>query len=169
MRLELIKYTLPLSKDELNFIKRKAHEERFQLKKIIFIFVCLSLGCPLLVSAIRFFVANESFFSLLQYLVGVVFLLIFSGVGVYWGYFHSLRKLEQDIKYQTKTIERTLVTKKQYMPMNHEYFVYLTSSVKLSIEISEEDFRQLKEGSELEISYTTVSQQYLGYNGIVSS
>ncbi|MBS1588797.1 MAG: hypothetical protein JST52_04205 [Bacteroidetes bacterium] len=164
MSLELIKYTQPLSKDELNFIKRKAQEERLQLRKIILIFVCLSLGCPLAVSAVRFFVANESFFSLLQYLVGVVFLLLFSGVGLYWGYIHSLRKLEQDLSQQTKTIERVVVTKKQYMPLNHEYYVYLTSVVKLSIEVSEADFRELKEGSELEISYTTMSQLYLGYS-----
>jgi hypothetical protein len=49
------------------------------------------------------------------------------------------------------------------MPQNNTYYLYLSSAVKLSIEVSIDDYRQVAEGDELNIEYTTYSRFYLGY------
>ena len=65
--------------------------------------------------------------------------------------------------YKRQTIERVNVTRKQYMPQNNTYYLYLSSPVKLSIEVSIDDYRQVGEGDELSIEYATHSKFYLGY------
>jgi hypothetical protein len=49
------------------------------------------------------------------------------------------------------------------MPVNNSYFFYLSSAIKLSIEVEEYDYRRLEKGDEVNIEYTTFSQMYLGY------
>ena len=163
MSLDLVKYREPLSKDELSFLIRKEEKERKQFYKIVRVFMILCFVCPFIVAWFRAVEGQENPFSFTYYFVGVVFLLCFSTAGIYWGYYHNLRKVQLDIKYKTKTIERTYITRKQYMPINNEYFFYLSSSVKLSIEVAEPDYRRLGKGDEVNIEYTTFSKLYLGY------
>ncbi len=163
MSVELIQYREPLNRDELAFLKKKEERERKQLYKIIRVFMILCFVCPFIVAWFRAIAGFENPFSPLNYFLGVLFLILFSGFGIYWGYYHNLRKVQLDIRKGTKTIERTYITRKQYMPSSNSYFFYLTSAVKLSIEVDEYDFRRLEKGDEVSIEYTTFSRIYLGY------
>jgi hypothetical protein len=163
MSFELVKYREPLDKEELSFLRRKEEKERKQFYKIFRVFMVLSFICPFLVAWFRAIEGVENPFSIARYFLGVIFLLCFSGVGIYRAYYYNLRKVQHDIKNGTKTIERTYITRKQYMPLNHTYFFYLSSPNKLSIEVDEYDYRRLDKGDEVSIEYTTVSKLYLGY------
>lgn len=163
MALELVRYREPLDREELSFLKKKAEKERKQLYKIIRVFMVLCFICPFVVAWFRALGGHEHPFSILTYFLGVVFLMGFSGVGIYWSYYNTLRKVVLDIRNGTKTIERTFITRKQYMPSNNTYFFYLSSAVKLSIEVDEHDYRRLEMGDEVNIEYTTHSRVYLGY------
>jgi hypothetical protein len=163
MSVELQKYREPLSKEEISFLRQKVEKERRQIYKIVRVFMILSFVVPFIVAWLRAFGGEENAFSLLHYFVGALFLLCFSAAGIYWGYYHNLRKVQLDLKHGTKTIERAFITRKQYMPVNNSYFFYLSSAIKLSIEVDELDYRRLEKGDEVSIEYTTFSQMYLGY------
>ena len=163
MSLDLVKYREPLDKDELAFLRRKEEKERKQLFQIAKVFMVLCFVCPFVVAWFRALDGQEHPFSMVQYFLGVLFLMVFSMTGIYWGYYHNLRKVQQDIRFQTKTVERTFITRKQYMPRSNAYFFYLSSAVKLSIEVQEYDYRRLDTGDEVNIEYTTFSKLYLGY------
>lgn len=163
MSFELVKYREQLNRDELSFLRRKEEKERKQLYKVVRVFMILSFLCPFVVAWLRAFRGQENPFLFTHYFIGVVFLMMFSAAGIYWSYYHNLRKVQMDIKHATKTIERTSITRKQYMPVNHTYFFYLSSAVKLSIEVAEVDYHRLNKGDEVSIEYTTFSKLYLGY------
>jgi hypothetical protein len=163
MSFELVKYREPLNRDEISFLRRKEEKDRKQIYRIMRVFMILCFLCPFLVAWLRAFDGQENPFSFTAYFFGVLFLACFSAAGIYWGYYHNLRKLQLDLKHQTKTIERAFITRKQYMPLNNSYFFYLSSAVKLSIEVEEYDYRRLDRGDEVSIEYTTFSKMYLGY------
>lgn len=163
MSLEIVKYREPLSNDELSFLQKKEEKERKQFYKVARVFMIMSFICPFVVAWFRALEGSENPFSITYYFGSVLFLMGFSGLGLYWGYYNNLRKVQQDITNGTKTIERTFITRKQYMPLKNSYFFYLSSAVKLSIEVNEYDFRRLENGDELNIEYTTYAKLYLGY------
>lgn len=163
MTIEVVKYQESLNNDELAFLRRREERERRQTYKIIRVFMILCFLCPFIVAWFRALGGQENPFSLFHYFIGVVFLLCFSAAGIYWGYYHNLRRVQLDLKYATKTIERVFITRKQYMPVNNAYFFYLSSAVRLSIEVSEPDYRRLEVGDELNIEYATYSRMYFGY------
>ena len=163
MSVELVKYREALSKDELSFLRNKEGKELKQFFKIVRVFMVLCFVCPFIIAWFRAVEGMENPFSLAYYFMGVTFLACFSGAGIYWGYYHNLRKVQKDISSGTKTIERTYITRKQYIPSNNSFYLYLTSSIKLSIEVNELDFRRLENGDEVNIEYTTFSKLYLGY------
>lgn len=163
MSVDLIKYKQPLTQDELSFLRKKEKKERKQLYKAVRVFMIMCFVCPFIVAWFRAIWGGENPFSFATYFLGVAFLLCFSAAGVYWSYYNTLRKVHLDIKYGTKTIEKTFVTRKQYMPTGNAYYVYLSSAVRLSIEVSEEYYRNLHAGDEINIEYTSYSNQYLGY------
>ncbi len=164
MSFDLVQYREPLNRDELSFLRRKEERDRRQIYRIARIFMILCFICPFLVAWLRAFDGRENPFSLATYFLGVLFLAVFSATGIYWGYYNNLRKVQMDIKHKTKTIERTYIIRKQYMSANNTYFFYLSSSVKLSIEVEEFDYRRLEKGDEVNIEYTTFSKMYLGYS-----
>ncbi|HRO42162.1 MAG TPA: hypothetical protein PL009_04975 [Flavipsychrobacter sp.] len=163
MSVELVKYRQSLNREEVSFLRRKEEKDRKQIFRIARVFMILCFVCPFIVAWFRAFAGHQNPFSIGYYFLGVFFLVCFSLAGLYWGYYHNLRKLRLDLKHRTKTIERAFITRKQYMPSNDSYFFYLTSAVKLSIEVAEYDYRRLDKGDEVSIEYTTFSNMYLGY------
>lgn len=163
MEVHLIKYNAPLNKDELSFLRKKEMKDRKQLYNVMQILMVFCFVCPFAGAWIKALKGDELAFSYFYYFIGVLFLLLLSGVGVYVSYRTQLYKVQQDIKHNTKTIETTQITRKQYMPNNDTYYFYLSSPVKLSIEVSEDDYRRLGKGDELNIEYTSYTQMYLGY------
>lgn len=163
MSLELVTYREPLNRDEVSFLRRKEEKDRRQIYRIMRVFLMLCFIVPFIVAWFRAFAGQNNPFSFGYYFLGVLFLACFSFAGIYWGYYHNLRRVQLDLKYRTKTVERTFITRKQYMPANNSYFFYLSSAVKLSIEVEEQDYRRLEKGDEVSIEYTTFSKMYLGY------
>lgn len=163
MDVHLIRYKAPLTKDELSFLKRKEVKDRRQLYNVSRLLMIMCFVCPFATAWIRVLKEDETYFSYFYYFLGVGFLLLFSGGIMYWTYRQHLYKVQQDIKHGTKTVETVIITRKQYMPGNNSYFFYINSSVKLSIEVNEEDFRKLDKGDEVNIAYTSYSKEYLGY------
>lgn len=60
-------------------------------------------------------------------------------------------------------IEKTHITEKKYMPQNDSYYFYLDSPTKLSIEVSQDDYRKLDIGDEINIEFGRYSKEYFGY------
>lgn len=153
----------PLNSEELSFLRRKERKDRGQLYKVCQVFMFLCFICPFLVACVRAAMGADDPFSYGSYFAGVGFLMMFSGMGVYAGYFNYLRKVQRDISRGTKTIERSLITRKQYMPHTNTYFFYINSPHRLSIEVDEYDYHHMNLGDEVNIEYTTVAKMYLGY------
>lgn len=163
MNVDLVKYREPLTKDELVFLRRKEAKERKQLYSVMSVFMVMCFICPFATAWVKAAFGDERAFSYFNYFLGVGFLLCFSGFCILFSYYRTLHKVVQDIKHGTKTIERTYITRKQYMPAGNAFYFYISSAIKLSIEVEEVDFRRLKEGDELSITYTSYSNFYLGY------
>ncbi|HTN46810.1 MAG TPA: hypothetical protein VL098_10725 [Flavipsychrobacter sp.] len=163
MDVHLIKYKTALSKDELSFLKQKEMKERKQLYKVVRVLMIMCFICPFAGAWIKALKGDELAFSYLYYFLGVTFLMFFSGIGVFMSYRAHLYKVRQDIRHATKTVETVQITRKQYMPSNNTYYFYLSSPVKLSIEVEEEYYRSLEKGDQVNIEYTPYSKQYLGY------
>jgi hypothetical protein len=163
MDVHLIKYKAPLTKDELAFLRKKEEKERRQLYNVLRILLVMCFICPFGGAWIKALKGDETAFSYFYYFLGVGFLMLFSGVAMYWSYRLYLYKVQQDIKHGTKIIETVSIIRKQYMPSNNTYYFYLASVIKLSIEVSEEDYRNLDKADEINIEYTSYSHLYLGY------
>ena len=151
MSLELIKYREHLSHEEISFLRKKEEKERRQIYRVVRVFMILSFAVPFIVAWFRAFGGEDNAFSFGYYFLGVLFLLCFSAAGIYWGYYHNLRKIQLDLKSGMKTIERAFITRKQYMPVGNCYFFYLSSAIKLSIEVEESDYHRLNKGDEVSI------------------
>jgi hypothetical protein len=163
MSVELTRYSQPLEPDELDFLVKKEEKERIQFYKVVRYCMILSFVAPFVVAWVRAAEGVEDPFSYGIYFIGVVFLVCFSGTGIYISYSRTLRKVQADIKERTKMIEHTHITRKQFMPQNNTYYFYLDSPNKLTIEVSQNDYHSMNEGDEISIEYTTHSKQYLGY------
>lgn len=163
MDMHLIKYKESLTKDELSFLKQKEAKDRRQLYHVARMLLVFCFVCPFAGAWVKALKGDEFAFSYFYYFIGVAFLLLFSGSVLYWTYRQNLYKVQQDIRHGTKMIETVTITRKQYMPSTDTYYFYLTSALKLSIEVNEEDFRKLDKGDEVNIAYTSYSKEYLGY------
>ena len=84
-------------------------------------------------------------------------------VTTYIAYRTYPRKTQLDIQEKTKTIEKIHIVKKVHIATRDTYHFYIDSKIKLSIEVSHEDYLLLNVGDEVSIEYTTHSREYLGY------
>lgn len=163
MSLHLVQYKQPLTHEELSFLRQKEERERGLLLRVIRALMVLCFICPFVVAWLRAMLGAEQPFSFLYYFVSVLFLLFLCALGVYWSYYNNLRTIQQDIRFGTKTIEKAYITRKQFMPSAGSFHLYLSSAIRISIEVSEEEYRRLASGDEVHIEYTSYSKQYLGY------
>jgi hypothetical protein len=162
-QLQLYRYNEPLEKEELAFLLKKEVKERKQFYKLIRVLMVFCFVCPFIIGWFRALNDVPDPFSYLFYFSSVLFLTCFSGFAVYMGYSISLRRVQEDLRIGTKTIEQTTITRRQYVPHNNTYYFYLSSPNKLSIEVKVDDYHTMKDGDELSIEYTTYSKMYLGY------
>ncbi|MEI8279579.1 MAG: hypothetical protein WCG87_07420 [Bacteroidota bacterium] len=157
------RYTEPLEADELIFLKDKEQKDRKQYYKAFRILMVVCFVLPFIGSWYRVTEDAENAFSMSRFFTSVTALLFLSIGAVWTAYRFNLRKIQWDIKSQTKTIERTHITRKQYMPRNHVYFFYIDSDTRISIEVNENDYHQFETGDEVNIEYTTHAKLFLGY------
>jgi heme/copper-type cytochrome/quinol oxidase subunit 3 len=90
-------------------------------------------------------------------------LLFISSFATYVTYRINLRRVQLDIRDKTKTIEISHVMRKLQIPAKNTYHLYIDSTIKLSIEVSYEDYVRMAVGDEVCIEFTTHSREYLGY------
>lgn len=152
-----------LSDEELEFLIKKDEKESglFYRTVRVFMFICFII--PFVVAWMRAMNGEEKPFEYGYYFLGVGFLLLFTFVCAWFAYRRGLYKLKKDISAKTKTIERTRIKRKQFMPHNKTYYFYLDSPNKLSIEVAEHDYQSLDDGDELNIEYSTNAKFYFGY------
>ncbi|HQE11414.1 MAG TPA: hypothetical protein PLQ78_01560 [Flavipsychrobacter sp.] len=162
--LHLIQYNTTLSKDELAFLKQKEKKDRKQLYLVANVLMVFCFACPFAGSWILALDGETTEFSLTNYFIGVIFLLLLSTFALYWTYKKYLYKVQQDIHHASKIIKAAIITRKQYMPENNKYYFYLTNAIKLSIEVTDQDYRKWEVGEEIQIETTPYSKQYLGYH-----
>lgn len=163
MSRELIRYVEPLEQEELAFLLKKERKDRRHFYKAARAIMIICFIVPFIFAWFNAIEGEPNAFSPVRYFLGVGFLLGFSGLTGYISYYYYLRKIQSDIRHHTKTIERAHILRKQFMPQNNAYYFYLDSPNKLSIEVTEGDFRRLNQGDEVNIEYTTYSKMYLGY------
>jgi len=161
--MEVVRYLESLTEEELIFLKKKEARDRHHFFRALKAIMIICFVIPFGIAWIGAIAGQPNAFSYKRYFLGVTFLLCFAGLCSYLSYYFFLHKVQQDIRKNTKTIERTRITERRFMPQNGIYYFYLDSPVKLTIEVKEEDYHRLKEGDEVNIEYTTFSQMYLGY------
>ncbi len=161
--MELVRYIESLNHDELSFLKKKEERDRHYFYRAVRAIMIICFVIPFLIAWVAAIYGVPNAFGYRKYFTGVVFLVCFASLCIYISYYYYLRKVKLDIHHHTKTVERTQITQKKFMPQNGGYYFYINSEVKLSIEVSEQDYHRLEEGDEVNIEYTTYSKQYLGY------
>jgi hypothetical protein len=160
---EIVRYLEPLNDDERAFLKRVEVKERGSIFKAVQILMSICFILPFAMAWGEAIVGKPNPFSVLRYFTGVAILGFLSAGGVFFAYRSKLYQLQRDLRESTKTVERTTITRKRYMPQNDTCYFYLNSPTKLSIEVSLEHFEQWQDGDELSIEYATNSKEYLGY------
>lgn len=160
---DLIQYKETLTRDEMDFLRKQEQKDRKVLFHAARVFLIICFICPFVVSWLRAMMGAEEPFSYMYYFLSVLFLMFFCGIGLYWSYRQHLWKIRRDLRSGTKTVERAYITRKQYMASANSFHFYLNSAVKISIEVSEEDFRKWEEGDMIHIAYSTYARQYFGY------
>lgn len=159
----LVRYTEHLEDTELAFLRRREVRERKVYYKVISGLMVMSFIFPFVTAWYRAYDGAPNAFSVLRFFVSTIVLLTICSVATYAAYRFNLRKIQLDIREQTKTIETWPIRRKLHVTGHNTYHFYIDSSVKLSIEVSADDFERLREGDEVSIEYTTHSRQYLGY------
>lgn len=163
MPFELQRYKEPLNLDELKFLERKESKERSQYYKVFQLLMVLSFIIPFAGAWYRAYDGAPNAFSPTKFFFTAAILLFISCFSTYVTYRINLRKVQLDIRDKTKTIEISHVMRKLQIPAKNAYHLYIDSTIKLSIEVSYEDYMRMDEGDEVCIEYTSHSRQYLGY------
>lgn len=160
---EVVRYMEPLDSGELSFLLRKESKERSQYYKTFRMLMIMSFIIPFAGAWYRAADGAPNAFSATKFFVAAGILLSISSISTYLTYRVNLRKVQWDIRDRTKTIEISRVTRKLHLAAKNAYYFYIDSLIKLSIEVSPEDYYRINEGDEVCIEYTTHSKNYLGY------
>jgi hypothetical protein len=163
MSVAVVRYLEPLNADERAFLQRKETRDRRQLYKVLRVLLPICFVLPFAMAWGKAIAGVPNPFSYLSYFTGVGVLLFLTLGGTAIAYRSNLYLLHQDLRHNTKTIERATITRKRFMPQTNTCFFYLDSPVKLSIEVSPQYFERLSAGDELNIEYATYSKAYFGY------
>lgn len=149
--------------DELIFLENKELKERGQYYKVYKWLMFLSFLFPFIGAWYRATEGAPNAFSMTRFFFSAALLLSISTIATYLSYRIYLRKVQLDLRFKTKTIERNHITRKLFVAPKKAYYFYIDSAIKMSIEVSFTDYELLKEGDEVSIEYATHSKFYLGY------
>jgi hypothetical protein len=161
--LELKRYTEPLNADELGFLEKKETKERKQYYMVFKLLMFLSFIIPFAGAWYRAYDGAPNAFSPLKFFATAFVLLSLSCISTYLTYRVNLRRVQLDLVDKTKTIEVNHVRRKLHIRAKDTYYFFIDSKIKLSIEVSYDDYCNMAIGDEVSIEYTTHSRQYLGY------
>ena len=163
MSLELQRYTEPLDNSELSFLIKKEQKDRKQYYRVFDLLMVLSFIIPFAGAWYKAYDGAPNAFSALRYFLSVAGLLSVFSLSIYVTYRINLYKVQLDIRDRIKTIETNHITRKVSIATSNTCYFYIDSKVKLSIEVSANDYERMKEGDEVSIEYATHSGLYLGY------
>lgn len=97
------------------------------------------------------------------YIAVVVFLLLIYFLIIFLAFKVNVKPLLKDLKGNTKVIEQVNIKEKKYMPQNNTYHLYVQSVNRVSIEVSEQDYKKFQLGDEVNLEFTPNASIYLGY------
>jgi hypothetical protein len=164
----------PMREEELAFLKKKKDRQQSLFSRAVRTLVILCIVMPMLVGLImeslqypelQQHAAETEMIDVPRYyyLIGMAALLVLVGLGSYWSYVRTLRKLVLDLREQTKMVEKTEIVRKQFMTLTQTYHFYIQSAVRLSIEVNALDFEKYQVGDEINIEYSSHALEYFGY------
>ncbi len=169
-------YEESMNDSELHYLQQERDKEKKVLvrtvRAITFIFVILPCCLGLFMEYISRRAQTAEWVRIREeeephayalYILGMFVLLILVALIAYYAYTRSLKKLVRDINTGNKTVERTTVTRKQFIPTNETYHLYLGSRAKLSIEVTQQEFEHYEAGDEINIEYSSYARVYFGY------
>ncbi len=159
----LVKYTEIMDDEELGFLEKKEADDRKQYYRVYRLLMFLSFIIPFTGAWYRAYDGAADAFSMLKFFIAAFVLLSLSTFATYFTYRLNLRKLQQDIRERSKTVEIHHITRKLYVAARNACYFYITSGIKISIEVSVADYQRLNVGDEICIEYATHSQHYFGY------
>jgi hypothetical protein len=157
------RYFEQLTDEELDFLLQKEDKERRNYYRVFKLLMIVSFVMPFLGAWYRAYEGAPSAFSYSRFFVSVCGLLFVSFWATFFAYRFNLRLLQKDIKQRSKTIDVCCIEQKLHVPHTSTYYLYISSAIKLSIEVSAPDFNLLHEGDEVCIEYSTFSREYFGY------
>jgi len=170
------RYEEPMEDPELSFLQEKAIKEKRILLRVIrnlsviFIIIPCSIGIILeslkraeLTPALREIEDRNDPDFVRNYIIAMIVLLVVVAVSGTVYYYRNLWKLTKDIKRNLKSVEQAVIERKQHISSNDSYHFFINSKMKLSIEVSKDDFGRFDEGDEINIEYSTYSRIYFGY------
>lgn len=163
MSVAVVRYLEPLDAEERAFLVRKETRDRRQFYRVMRVLLPICFSLPFAMAWGKAIAGLPNPFSYANYFSGVGVLLFLTVGGAAVAYRSNLYLLHQDLRHNTKTIERATITRKHFMPQTNSCFFYLDSPVKLSVEVSPYYFEHLSAGDELNIEYATYSKAYFGY------
>ena len=153
----------PLEEDEMIFVAKKYEKASKEYLRIMNLFLIASGLIPLILAISFGIVLNDIRMFYRVFTISLISLITFFCIVSVIFYFIQVYAVFKDKKFNTKTLERCNISKKNYVEINHSFHFYLNSEVKYSIEVTENDFNLFNLGDEINIEYTTFSKEFLGY------
>jgi hypothetical protein len=165
---------VPFDQSEMAYLLRKKDEDvarQMKMLGILIVFVAIISVFAGIVLAIVVKVSPQIFWNsgmvppavLPSALMLFVALSAISVIGSVYSYARTVRKLIKDIRVGKKAEEPCLIIRKFHAVENDTYHVYITSNVRLSIELTAEEYALLAEGDKIYIEYSPLSKIFFGY------
>ena len=158
--MELVRYLEPLSDDERAFLKRKETRDRRQLYRSVQMLLLICFALPFAMAWGKAIAGKPNPFSYANYFAGVAILGSLTMIGAFIAWRNNLHRIQLDLQKGTKTVERAVITGKRFMPQTNTCYFFLDSPTKLSIEVRQQHFDELKVGDEVNIEYSTYGKAY---------
>lgn len=165
-----------MNESELSFLKQKEEKEKKLFLRIVrnlsVLFIIIPCCLGIIMESIKRSEDTPAMTTIreeqdphvyLYYFFSMVFLLLVVAIASYIYYARTLKKLLQDIRNGYKTIQPTTIIRKQFVAFNNTYHFFLKATIRLSIEVSQEDYEMYQEGDEINIEFSTYSKNYFGY------
>ncbi|HOZ51208.1 MAG TPA: hypothetical protein PLU17_05090 [Chitinophagaceae bacterium] len=154
----------PLEEDELLFLKKRLDAESKEYMFAMNMLLRAAVIIPFVVAIVTYIRFEDSHLMLTSFLYALVISIIILSIAGIASYMRGLYHLKKDIKIKSKIVESCLITEKKYMALNHTWHFYLTSYIKLSIEVSELDFDRFEVNDEINIEYASFTKTYFGFH-----
>lgn len=170
-------YLEKLEKHEEQYLIDKLFEYKRRLRKIMRVFAILTLCVPIVIAGLLYIAAEfdaerkgtEEENQMIRDNITLNTLLTFfvvGGIGSFVStgfYFEYIRRLQGDLKQGQKVVEQAFISKKQFVPHNHSYFLHLHHPHTSLLKVEEHFYRQFEVGDEINLEYAPRTKIDFGY------